>query len=498
MRGRNPQIAFIIHRHVVSKTYAISLMKTHDIPWVASPTCETSLKNGFAKRMNPLMPVANRQTLLLLQQFVQRYLNQYKPLPNMEHEEKHLVEQWLLDNEHYTLRKKKKMLRDYDYISRFGIPILVESDYDCKSFIKREFYPEAKYPRFINSRSDRFKVRVGYAIKMIEKIIYSGNTAFVKGVNPNLLPPLIKNKLQNYPYLLETDYSSFEGGFSLAYSAAVEMQLWRHFLVNNPNLRRDVLHTYYQPYSNMARCQRIRNDIYDGYVNGSRMSGEMWTSLGNGFSNLMNILFWAEQNHQTVDCFVEGDDAIIGMNTPFYTEQMFTQLGFKIKMKYVTSLIDTSFCGNIFHPDECLTIIEPENITRLFWTCHPSYLGCCNEKKVDLLRAKAMSLFVLARDTPIAGNLAYKVLQIIGPGSILVDPNQRWWENQILKLFHTIKFVKPVITDKSRFLYARNFHITIARQLKMERIIDKAVTLQDFESLDSFIETQNVSSAVML
>jgi len=209
------------------------------------------------------------------------------------------------------------------------------------------------------------------------------------------------------------------------------------------------------------------------------MSGEMWTSLANGFSNLMNILFIANEHNIEVDGFIEGDDGLFGMDKAVIQEKDFEELGFRIKMNYGLSLKHTSFCGNVFDPDQMKIIVAPEQISRLFWSCANQYLHSKQAKLNWLLRAKAMSLYCLGKHTPIAGKLALKVLEIIGEGGVVLDPSNVWWEKNIAEIYKNETFKKVDISDASRALYVENYGITLEEQLLCEGIIDRATRLED-------------------
>jgi len=198
-----------------------------------------------------------------------------------------------------------------------------------------------------------------------------------------------------------------------------------------------------------------------------------------GFSNLMNMLFFAKQYGIDVDGFVEGDDGIFGMYKPAVANEDYESLGFKIKMNYVTDLGQTQFCGNTFDPRDLKLIISPEQIVRLVWTTASQYFHAKKPRLLSLLRAKAMSLFCLGKDTPIAGALALRVLTIIGPGGQILDPHNKWWDMNLLELSQKEVFEERPILTRSRVLFEERFGVPLDTQFALEKSIRAATTLEE-------------------
>jgi len=209
------------------------------------------------------------------------------------------------------------------------------------------------------------------------------------------------------------------------------------------------------------------------------MSGEMWTSLANGFSNLMNMLFLMEETHTLGEGYIDGDDGIFGLDKNVISAEDFEKLGFKIKMSYGQDLSHTSFCGNIFDPEECIQLVPPEQIARLGWTCSAKYLHSRRKIQLELLKGKAMSLYCLGKNTPIAGCLARRVIELLSDVKYRSEFENVWWENQVLKLWSGLEDI--TITEKSRLLYEKRFHILVNDQLKLEEHIRSINNIDDLD-----------------
>lgn len=484
----NPKLSFNyqfkIFRNIHKSTqqpYAMNFFPLTAItPFCTDPYDSDNLMLGYRKRISPVRPQVNLLLINQLGLFVQNWLeSNLQPLPFLENQYDALFEQWMEENNSYT-SDKKNMMRDVknELKLRLNMFLMTEKDLLCKSFPKREFYEVEKFLRLINSRSNFFKVLVGPFIHLLEKVIYNLKW-FAKGIDPMEMPNEI-SKLSKYTVYVETDYSSYESSFDPYYMDNVECRLWRYMFANNPHLLKAILSSYYIEDQGVIkpRTQVMIGSNYVAKAVGARMSGEMWTSLGNGFSNLMNMLFICHNQNVECDGFVEGDDGLFGMNSDFITVNHFTPLGFVIKMKKAFNLEDTDFCGNIFSSITHHSLLSPEQIVRLTWTCSTKYFRCSDSVQEELLRCKAQSCYVQGKYTPILGPLSLKIIQLLGQGAIRFETSNEWWDRRILKMLSREQFQPVNINIEDRMLYARRFSIPIDLQLDLEKIIAEATSMQ--------------------
>jgi len=492
--ARDPQINKLsIHGNLKpGLPYALSHVgSTLDVPFCSDPQNETNLCAAFRKRLGPVRPKVNRRKLHRLGKFVQHYLvANFTPLPYMPFSDA-LEESWLDHCDHYNQARKDTFRRRFSEFKDRGYR-LWERDYQGESFIKKEFYPDPKPPRFINSRSDIFKAALGPYIKAIEDQVYK-DPHFVKGQPIDQLPQKLI-KLKPWNYILETDYTSFESSFNRYYVQEVELRMFRYFLQNNPDVLALVEATYIR--NGQERIQVMSNPKYQIRITGCRMSGELWTSLANGFSNLMNMLFLCAEKHLRVDGYVEGDDGLFGLDSPSLTPQDFADLGFSIKMEYENQVQFTTFCGNTFSDESMKLLVNPENIGRLFWTCNPQYLRSKNHTLDSLFKAKAQSLYVTGRYTPVAGILAYRTL--LKYQNVQSCETHQYWRHEIQEMFKNIPLVQPVINYHDRVLYSWKFGLPISDQLLLETLISKLDLNQPFVIPYQFMANSNVASICSL
>jgi len=439
---------------------------TLDTPFCSQCTSQLDYICAYAKRLSPAMPkILNADDYKPIKDFVNEWLiKNLEPLPTIEDTEKLHID-CINNSKHYSVNRRLQLIKAYK--SLFYVPI-GEHDYLCKGFLKREFYEELKLARYICSRSDRFKVLVAPYIKLIEDRLYQ-LPYFIKGMNLMKMNEKYRTLL-NHKYYIQTDYSSFESSFVPLYTDVMECQLFRYMLQNNKEILGVIMGAYFQPTPNgfKPRINEIRGKRYKAFVQGSRMSGEMWTSLGNGFSNLLNMLYLMKIKNVNGTGFVEGDDAVWALDNNTITNQDFENLGFNIKMGVSTDITDTSFCSCYYNPKTDNILISPETILRMSWTCDKKYF---NHRTQALLKWKAQSAYITGKHTPILSKYALKMMQLNNTKEELYNHNN-WYEYQWTQLIENENFKPVAILDEDRIFYEQKFNITINQQLAIEKQIE--------------------------
>lgn len=142
-----------------------------------------------------------------------------------------MFQEWM-DNSNYTLKRKRKMSELHSKF-KYGNS-LTDRHYQCKSFIKSEFYSEFKEARIINSRTDAFKSAVGGYIHMVQELVMTDH--YIKHLTPDDIATKLYDMSKQYNFVYETDYSSFEGSFSRVFLINVELQMFKHVLQNYPRI----------------------------------------------------------------------------------------------------------------------------------------------------------------------------------------------------------------------------------------------------------------------
>lgn len=306
---------------------------------------------------------------------------------------------WIRDAPYPEARKEE--LRQEAERLRGQFPTLKECE-RIASFIKLESYPEYKEARWINSRADAFKVFSGRFFKAIEEQIYKWPW-FIKHVpvpdRPALIAALFKAGLHFY----ENDYKAYESHFLRMIMQRVECALYRRALAKYPEEAEFIIKVL-TGRNKLRTREGITLDIF-----ARRMSGDMCTSLGNGFTNLMLILYIVTQKGGSVNGFVEGDDGLFATDVILEAGD-FAKLGFTVEIKEVAHPTDAHFCG-MTCTSQGEVLKDPRRVFQTFGWTH-SCIHAGNAVMDQLLRAKSLSLAYELPQCPIVGVLARVALQV--------------------------------------------------------------------------------------
>jgi hypothetical protein len=208
-----------------------------------------------------------------------------------------------------------------------------------------------------------------------------------------------------------------------------------------------------------------------------RMSGEMDTSLCNGFTNLMMIYFMANElaiDWRTVSCIVEGDDALIQHPTLKPKERYYSQLGFSIKLEKHAHFSHASFCGLIFDPRERINITEPIKVIANFGWVDAKYCGIKPNARLSLIRAKALSIASQYPGCPIIYPLAKKFINLTRHINVKQKHfcEDKWKANEISRAINLkIWEIEVPIGPFSRLLMSEKFNIPVPMQFILEEKI---------------------------
>lgn len=440
---------------------------------------------GATKRIASALPDPDPGLLVEFEQFVKDYVSaNYVPLsPDTDL----TIETWL-SKTHYPEWRKEELRTEW---ARASDPL--DPKYrKVKGFGKDEDYEVPKHTRGIHSRDDVFKCLVGPMFKAIEEVVYK-DPHFIKHVPVADRPAYIKAMLEQQgvrPFT--SDYTSFEAMFREEVMNACEFVLYFHmsqFVPEGPQFRDICVKA-------LAGQNACSYKTFNLLVMARRMSGEMCTSLGNGFTNLMLYLFLAKKAGATeVRGVVEGDDGLFITNGPAPTPEDFARLGASIKLAKAPSLEAASFCGLIFDPTDLVNIANPlKVVTQFGWGC-ARYAGSSGKKTAALLRCKALSLAHQYPGCPVIQSLAQyglratsdvkmcKVLRAAGARGGLDE-----WKR--LRAIEAIRSGVPkpaVVPMRTRCLMEDVFGLSVTQQLRIEKYLDGLTQLQPLSiDLDLF------------
>lgn len=345
-----------------------------------------------------------------------------------------------------------------------------------KMFMKEESYTDFKHGRAINSRHDAYKCAVGPYFHLIEQQLFK-LPWFIKYVPVTDRPRVILERLyREGGVYYSSDFTSFESLFTPELMRACEVQLYKYMTQHLQGHEDFMEWVDWKVGTNV-----IENKNFSVRVDATRMSGEMDTSLGNGFTNLMLWLYLARVNGAEIDGFVEGDDGIFRIDGPAPTKEQFAQLGMVIKVERHDNLNTASFCGNVFDMTEMTQITDPRYAaSNLFWI-PGKYALVKDSTKKALLRSKALSMKFQYPRHPILTPLADRILFLTRTIDISVTLKQGYydmWQRDQLKAAIDAKMdlnAETVIPMRNRLLVEDLYGVTVDQQLYNEGLI------KDFE-----------------
>lgn len=444
-----------------------------------------TMKAGVRKRFAIRTPRGETQLLSKLRLFTQKWLR--TNLVPLAPDSDTSVDKWL-ENTGYPKWRKDELRKKWEAVDNIHRPPKLKKGrnpyFMCKSFQKDECYPEFKHARAINSRSDEFKCAVGPIFKLIETFVYE-HPAFIKHIPVAKRPDYIMKMLyQDSAKYMATDYTAFESCFVKELMDACEFELYGYmtqFLPSDPKAG-DFMTLIREVLLGMNVCE-FKNFTVE--LEATRMSGEMCTSLGNGFSNLMFMLFMCEEaGCREVRGVVEGDDGLFSMVGSPPTADDFARLGLIIKADMHDNINTASFCGIIFDPEDRVNVTDPRDVLATFGWASGRYAFSPRKHKM-LLRCKALSLAYQYPGCPVIQSLAQYALRctrgVDVRGFLERDTvMDRWQKDQLQEALRDEKNlckVQRVVPLNTRKLVEQLYGITVENQLAIEAYLDKLTAL---------------------
>lgn len=459
--GRRPAVSSSIGCHLLGAS----------LPH-ADPVCPRTTLAGALKRFCYEPPTPDVPLFRKLLDFVKnKIISKFTPLSS---DTDTSVERWLINNHNYSDARKRQLLDKY-----YAVLDDKDKKYNrVKSFIKDEDYPDYKHSRCINSRSDEFKCFTGPIFHEIEKILFK-NQEFIKYIPVLERPDYLLQKLYRVgARYAETDYTSCEAHFD-ELRMEIEFIFYRHMtkLLPNGDWFMDKIR---EAIRGKNRCD-FKHFIL--FVKACRMSGEMNTSLGNGFVNWVLSLFIAEETGARGHAGVfEGDDgAVVG--NPLPTSAIYKSLGFNVKLKEKNDISTMSFCGMIFDTHDRINITNPiEELCSFGWTTL-RYVTSNPKTKLALLRAKSISMLYQYSGCPILHSLALYGLRVTNRVCIdrIMKYMNQYDKGLLIEAMHHYKRTKFLdlknrkIPMNTRLLMEKEFGVSLENQISIERYLDNKV-----------------------
>lgn len=393
----------------------------------------------------------------------------------------------------YDEKRRAELTQAYIYMCETGT-----FKTHVKGFLKDEFYLDYKHARCINSRHDHCKILLGPFFQAITNKLFDPAVCpwFIKKVPlPDRASYIYDMLYAPTRYYLCTDYTSYESSFTRTKQFDCERILYQEMLRHHP-LRHFIMDLFDQA---LVGTNRIDFKWFTVKVQAKRMSGEMNTSLGNGFSNLMFFLYVCKRLGITTPYgVVEGDDGLFTFDTAIPAQEMvtamkteFDKLGLDIKIDSYSQISHASFCGMVFDEEDKTIIGNPlKIIASVGWTS-AKYLLARPTIKNMLLRSKALSMAYQYPRCPLITSLARSILRLTNRCDVLsfIDKHGR----NFLDLHHLDIVKNAARLDKegkllfgevgirTRQLFAELYGFTVIDQLLVEKYFDGLTTLGELD-----------------
>lgn len=444
--------------------------------WVHDPTYFSQFRWAWLKRLALAPPKWDHKMADEFRHFASVvpklwYPNRLDPLVTFR--------EWLDEKKGYSARRKIQLWEAY--LRHGGDPQICLSLPRAtwnEIFIKREMYMEWKFPRIISSRSDYFKTLAATFFNRVDKILFQSEN-FIKLVPVSDRPAVVERMLGGTGLCATTDFKSWESCIQGLLQYA-EIQLYRW-------LGRDLPHALID-----AICETVGGVQHQRNRNGfkaklqGRQSGDMCTSCGNGYINLLVCSFaawkvgWIPQ-FTRINGLFEGDDGIysVGENWREFKDVL-GKCGVRVgKMEVHPNPGSLGFLSTYWCKD-----LVPLSDFRRYIVKTPWALEKVESPRVrmELLRAKGLSLACAAAGCPVLSAYARMIIRNT-QGHVARyrnDATSTWWTTTVMGELYghseasddLLARLNQPIPFTRRAEYCRLFDIGIVEQIMLEKALD--------------------------
>lgn len=426
-------------------------------------------KDGVFQR--PPVPVSFEQTLSEVRLNLLRFLPSTTP--------------WTYDEFLESCKGCKRKVYEDARDSLFTEGPVTSKDAGIQVFIKYEktdcTTKVDPVPRVISPRSTRFNICIGRFLKKVEPKVFKslgklfGSPTVIKGYNSYKSAAILKGKWDSYsePVAVGLDASRFDQHVS------IDALKWEHDIyLNCFPIKRHRLKL-----ARLLQMQLVNKCV--GYtpngnlrytIEGTRMSGDMNTSLGNCV--LMCSMIKAYLLHKRVDAQLanNGDDCVVFMekrDLQRFSEglkEWFINMGFDMKVEApVYEFEKVEFCQTqpIFDGNRWLMCRKPEAVFAKDTTFLQPYQS---KKQIsNWLYAVGLGGLRLTGGLPVLQNFYRAYLRYGKPGKVPTDYLSWYTRRQLENMDRDFGPVTP----EARYSFERAFGLTPDEQISLEQQIDQ-------------------------
>lgn len=277
-----------------------------------------------------------------------------------------------------------------------------------------------------------------------------------------------------------SDYVSFEALFTKV-QLKIECDMIMHMIQYWP----ESMQTFYKRFLVEIICGTNVCRILSMFVvslKATRMSGEMSTSLGNGWFNLMSQLFIFKKVLRVKDvrCVVEGDDSLTthGSNTDVGpTESMYESLGLKVELEVHQDVSEASFCGIVFDVIDGVNVTDVREALATFGWVSARYARSKSSKLRALLRCKSLSYLHQYPGCPVIQEMALYGLRVTAGVDLRWATSSRhmsmWERDQLCAAVEAFRDVSLLVARevpfRTRLLVEKLYGISVEQQYFIEK-----------------------------
>lgn len=339
---------------------------------------------------------------------------------------------------------------------------------------------------------------VGPYFKLIENELYK-DPSFIKHIPVSERPQYI------YDYLYKdgsayyaTDHSQYEAHFTLEIMEQCEFKLYE-YMTKNLESGKLFMERVRQIIGGRNYC-KFSGGCFE--INATRMSGEMNTSLGNGFTNKMvNEFLLKESGCTDYKGVYEGDDGLTRFSGTPPTAIMYSKLGFTIKLDRHESLNTASFCGMVFDLDDRQSLTDPVKVMLNFGWASEKYKDARTDTLLSLLKAKALSFKYQYPACPIVTSLSNYALRITRTLKAKIPTDLTNFKKNMYATAINTPIKHILVGINSRLIVEQVYGISIQQQLSLEYYFDSLNDVQElwhpvFEEIFTKIHSHNYDNFV--
>jgi len=475
----------------------------YDIKYVACPVPD--LKDSYSsflgccKRQIAQGPIPNPTTflefsfhvLILIYTFLydKQLPSDWEPDHEAYLENKRLTHAWT------GLKVKRFFALLTELRSRLGpdwVRLTLEDD-ECSVlsiFTKDESHVDFKAPRNIAPRGDKVTLAFGPFAAELDHALFS-LPYFIKKIPVNERPSYMMKMFEGEDTFAGTDYTSFESQITPLLMRVCEQQFYK-FIFRNTKYSH-IVDLYCDILAGTNKLKRIRRTKsgrvtdWEVRVEGRRMSGDLVTSCGNGFTNwAINSFIHVKSGGHLHDhkAVFEGDDGASARRRN-QRDAIYSEVGCTCKVVLTQDIRRTDFCGLTF--DDRLNILTNPLPTIVDFAWVSMRHSSKDEAFLAQLRfAKALSMLHSYPQCPIIGSFSRMVLR-----NEKVDLSDYLEKDNVLNEYERIEIAKAISTPPpttvfeptscARDMVSELYGIEPSAQRRVELYFDSISSVQSLD-----------------